>query len=62
MTIAMYVGEALLLSGNLYRFGTGFFFEGLGSLAVAPVDLLVILAAGGSTALICGLLNRSSKN
>lgn len=61
-TIAMYVGEAILLSGNFYRFGTGCFFAGLCRLAVAPVDLLVILAAGGSTALIYGFLNRETEN
>ena len=32
VTIAMYIGEMILLSGNLYRFGSGFLFEGLGTL------------------------------
>lgn len=53
ITSAMYVGEMILLNGNLYRFGTGFFFTGIGSLILAPVDLLIILISGCGTALIC---------
>lgn len=56
-TLAMYAGEMILLNGNLYRFGSGFFFEGIGAMVIAPVDLLVILGAGGITALLCRLLN-----
>ncbi len=51
-TLAMYIGEMILLSGNLYRFGSGFFFDGIGGLVLAPVDLLIILISGGITALI----------
>ncbi len=58
-TLAMYVGEAILLNGDLYRFGTGAFFEGLGGIVLAPVDLLIILASGAVTLLICGLIDRS---
>ena len=57
-TFAMYIGEMILLSGNLYRFGTGFFFDGLGAFVLAPVDLLVILISGGITALICKVITR----
>lgn len=57
-TTLMYVGEAILLSGKLYRFGTGFFFEELGSLVLAPVDLLVVAAAGLLTALLCLVVSR----
>lgn len=58
-TLAMYIGEMILLSGNLYRFGEGFFFDGLGGLVLAPVDLLIILVSGGITALICKIVNRN---
>lgn len=57
-TLAMYIGEMILLSGNLYRFGSGFFFDGIRGLILAPVDLLIILASGGITALICKVVNR----
>lgn len=60
-TTVMYIGEMILLSKNLYRFGYGFFFEGLGKLVLAPVDILVILAAGAITYGICLLLNREEK-
>ena len=52
VVLAMYIGEMFLLSGHLYRFGTGFFFRGLGPLVLAPADLAVILLSGG----ICALL------
>ncbi|MDE6732389.1 MAG: hypothetical protein K2J77_05880 [Oscillospiraceae bacterium] len=57
-TLAMYIGEMILLNGNLYRFGNGFFFEGLGAIVLAPVDLVIILAAGAITLMICDLVNR----
>lgn len=56
-TLAMYVGEMILLSGNLYRFGAGVFYEGIGGAAIAPVDVFVILISGIMTSLICGLVN-----
>lgn len=57
-TMAMYIGEMFLLSGHLYRFGTGFFFDGLGAVVLAPVDVILILLAGGISGGICTLLNR----
>lgn len=49
-TAVMYIGELILLNGHLYRFGGGWFFSGLGALALAPVDVLVIVASGAVTA------------
>ena len=56
--ILMYIGEAAMMSGNLYRFGTGWFFEGLPGFTLAPVDLLVILLAGALTWLLIRLVRR----
>lgn len=53
MTGLMYVGEMILLNGNLYRFGTGFLFEGISFLVLAPVDIIIIIISGCLTALIC---------
>lgn len=58
ITLAMFISEMILLNGNLYRFGSGFFFDGISGLVFAPVDLLIILVSGCITALICKLLNR----
>ena len=58
MTAIMYVGEMILLHGNVYRFGEGFLFDGLGALVLAPVDLLVIAAAGAVTGLIMKRLKK----
>ena len=48
-TLAMYVGEMFLLSGNLYRFGEGFLFDKISGIVLAPIDILVIILSG----LIC---------
>ncbi|MBR0152301.1 MAG: hypothetical protein IJM26_00830 [Lachnospiraceae bacterium] len=61
VTVCMYIGEMILLNGNLYRFGRGFLFEGLGKLVLAPADLLVIITSGAVTWLICRLLNKSAQ-
>jgi hypothetical protein len=50
--VLMYIGEALMMQGNLYRFGTGWFFDGLCGLVLAPADILIILLAGAATWLI----------
>lgn len=55
VVVCMYIGEAFLLNGSLYRFGAGFFFSPLGALKLAPVDLLTVLAAAGVTAAVCRL-------
>ncbi len=57
VTVAMYIGEMSLLSGHLYRFGSGFFFRGIGGIVLAPVDILIIMLSGGISAFVCRLLN-----
>lgn len=57
-TLAMYIGEMCLLSGNLYLFGRGFWFTGIPGIVLAPVDLLIIVSAGVVTGVICMLLNK----
>lgn len=57
VTTAMYIGELILLSGNLYRFGQGFLFTGLGKLVLAPADIMIIAISGGITLLLCRILN-----
>lgn len=52
VTFVMYIGEMILLSGELYRFGTGFLFEELGNIVLAPVDIVIILLSGIITASI----------
>lgn len=54
----MYVGEAAMMDGNLYRFGAGWFFEPLPGLPPAPVDLLVIMLSGGVTWLILSTVRK----
>lgn len=59
MTALMYIGEMCLLGGELYRFGTGWFFAGLNGLVLAPVDILIILVPGVLTALTARLLTKN---
>lgn len=61
ITFLMYAGEMILLSGRLYRFGTGFFFEGINGIVLSPVDILIILLSGCITAGICCWLNRDKQ-
>lgn len=58
MTLVMYIGEMILLNGHLYRFGTGFLFGSIPWIVLAPIDLIIIVAAGCITALLSVLLNR----
>lgn len=53
VTLVMYIGEMILLSGHLYRFGSGFLFDGLAGLVLAPIDILVIVASGCISAALC---------
>jgi hypothetical protein len=59
--LAMYIGEMILLHGNLYRFGEGVFFSGLGALVLAPADIAVLLASGALTAWICRMLQPAAQ-
>ena len=51
-TLLMYIGEMILLHGHLYRFGTGFFFEGIPGIVLAPADIIVAAASGAVTLLL----------
>lgn len=57
VTLAMYIGETFLLSGHLYQLGTGFLFDGIPGIVLAPIDILVILSSGVINAVICRFLN-----
>lgn len=59
MTALMYVGEMQLLDGRVYRFGDGILFDPIGSFALAPVDLLVILVSGIVCAVILTYFQKS---
>ena len=51
-TIMMYIGELILLNGNLYRFGEGFLFYGIPVIVFSPADLIVVILSGAVTAAI----------
>ncbi len=61
VTLFMYIGEMILLSGNLYRFGSGFLFDGLAGIVLAPIDILIILASGCINAAICYTFSKPLK-
>ena len=41
MTLLMYIGEMILLNGHLYSFGTGFMFNSISGIVLAPIDVIV---------------------
>jgi hypothetical protein len=55
----MYVGETNLLGGTLYRFGISWFFQGLPGIVAAPVDIAVIVAAGGVALAVMAMARRA---
>jgi hypothetical protein len=55
-TIAMYIGELVLMGGVLFKFGKGLFFSPMGSSPFAPADALVIVASGVLTWLLTLLM------
>ena len=61
VTLVMYIGEMILLSGHLYRFGHGFFLDGLSFTVFAPVDILVIILSGAATAAVALLLGMKTE-
>lgn len=60
VTLVMYIGEMILLSGHLYRFGDGFFFAGIPGIILAPVDIVVILGSGVMTAIITSFVRNKN--
>ena len=60
VTLVMYIGEMILLSGHLYRFGDGFFFAGIPGIVLAPVDIVVIIASGVVAAIIANAVRNKN--
>ena len=46
VTIAMYIGEMVMMNWNLYRFGKGIIFDPIGACPLASVDMLIIVMSG----------------
>ena len=57
MTLLMYIGEMILLHGHLYRFGEGFFFDGIPGMVLSPADIIVVIASGAVTFLLMRFAN-----
>lgn len=60
VTLAMYIGETILLNGHLYKLGSGILFDGIPGIILAPFDIFIIALSGGLNALICFILNKKS--
>ena len=61
-TFVMYVGELILMGGVLFKFGSGFLFEPMGSCPLAPVDFFVITLSGVITYASLFLIRRREKS
>lgn len=60
VTLVMYIGEMILLSGHLYRFGDGGFFAGIPGIVLALVDIVVIIASGVVAAIIANAVRNKN--
>lgn len=60
-TIAMYLGELMLMDGKLFFLGSGPFFEPLGTVPFSMCDVLIVLISGIITASLSYFLNRHKK-
>jgi len=58
ITLIMYIGEMFLLSGNLYRLGSGFLFKNIPGIVLSVFDILTVLLSGVICYFICRILNR----
>ncbi len=61
VTLVMYIGEMVLLSGNLYRFGEGFVFDPIPGIVLSPFDILIVLLSGAITAMIALSIDSKEK-
>ena len=61
VTLVMYIGEMILLSGHLYRFGNGIFFNEILGIVLAPIDIIVILASAVMTAMIANYVRNKNR-
>lgn len=59
VTLAMYIGEMLLLSGHLYRLGSGFLFDAIPRIVLAPIDIIVVALSGIITMVILKAISAS---
>jgi len=55
-TAVMYAGELILMDGELFKYGRGAFFEPIGCVPFAAVDLAVILLSGVITCAVLQFL------
>lgn len=61
VTLVMYIGEMVLLSGNLYRFGEGFVFDPIPGIVLSPFDILIVLLSGVITSMIALSIDSKEK-
>ncbi len=56
-TLVMYIGELMLMGGALFKYGTGLFFEPIGSIPFSIADIVITLSSGIITYIIMHFLN-----
>lgn len=60
-TLIMYIGELILMGGELYVYGNGFLFQAIGIVPFSIIDLLIILMSGLITYAVLQLLKRKDE-
>lgn len=61
-TLIMYIGELVLMDGELFKYGYGFFFQPILGIPFSIVDITIILASGVITYIAMQLLNNTRKS
>lgn len=61
-TIVMYIGELVLMDGELFRFGRGFFFERMGVIPFSACDMVIIFVSGVITCIIAAAINKKKRS
>ena len=57
-TVIMYIGEMVLLHGNVYLLGTGILFQPIAHIILAPIDIAIIILSGVFTACVFAALHK----
>jgi hypothetical protein len=49
VALVMYIGEMVMMGWSLFRFGTGFLFDGLGFIPLSVFDIVTVILSGAAT-------------
>jgi branched-subunit amino acid transport protein len=60
-TLIMYIGEMMLMGGELFKYGSGFLFKPVGTIPFSAADFIIILVSGAITYIISHIFSVTQK-